>query len=181
MKLDTTNTKLLLWLEEMKFRILKEEPYLVEYIRGKLIVGIVLDNYSYEISAYFATENGLSKVSLQSTLEYFDIADFNGLYQLPSLDKMSLGLEYMRKPIQEIITRLGQSYESTMADIMTWCEDIRKKRLEEYYIETDMEQAEKYWKEKDYDKAKKLYLKNKEKLSDTQMKKLEYIMAKEVN
>ena len=181
MKLDSTNTKLSLWLEEMKFRILKEEPYFVEYVRGKLIVGIMLDNYSYEISAYFAIENGSEKMSLQSALEYFNIAEFNGLYQLPSLDKMSLGLDYMLQPIQKIITCLGQSYDSAMTDIMTWYEETRKKRLEEYYFDTDMEQAEKYWKEKEYGRVKELYLKNKEKLSDTQMKKLNYIIAKDVD
>ena len=181
MEFNLTSEKLLLWLEEMGFHILKEEQYIVEYIKERLIVGIGLDDYSYEISAYFAVEGSADRVSLQSALDYFNITEFNGLYQLPSLDKISLGLDYMLEPIKEIVTRLGETYGSVMTDIMIWYEDTRKERLEEYYFETDMEQAEKYWKEKDYDKAKELYLKNKEKLSEIQMKKLDYIMAKEAN
>lgn len=83
--------------------------------------------------------------------------------------------------VREITIRLGQAYDSTIKDILVWHEDTRRKRLEEYYFDTDMEQAERYWKEKEYIKAKELYLKNKDKLSDTQMKKLNYITIKKMD
>ena len=47
--------------------------------------------------------------------------------------------------------------------------------LEEYYLESDLNKAEDYWNSKEYDKAKELFEKNIEKLSKSQLKKLELI------
>ena len=172
---DITNTKLSLGMEEMGFHLLKDEPYHVEYIRDELIVIIFLDNHSYEVGVYFSLNNSSDRVSLHIALEYFGFDEFNSLYQLHSLDNVSIGFDYMLNPIREIITHLGKAYGSKMMDIMQWSEDARKKRLDDYYIDNDMKKAERYWKEKEYRKAKALYLKNKESLSGTQMKKLIYI------
>ena len=53
--------------------------------------------------------------------------------------------------------------------------ETRKKLLEEYYLEIDLNKAEDYSKSKEYDKAKELFEKNIEKLSKSQLKKLELI------
>ena len=47
--------------------------------------------------------------------------------------------------------------------------------LEEYYLKSDLNKAEDYWNSKEYDKAKELFEKNIEKLSKSQLKKLELI------
>ena len=178
MRLDEANTNISLCLKRLQFHLLRENQYNVEYVKDELIVGIVLDSYGYEISAYFRLKNSSNNIPLQNALEYFGIEEFNGKYQLPTLDKIHLGLDYIEKPIEEIVIRLGETYESVFSDILIWYENNRKKRLEGYYFDTDMRRAEKYWKEKEYDKAIELYLKHKEKLSDTQIKKLNYIIEK---
>ena len=179
MKLDFANASISQYLKKIGFGILKQDEDNIEYIKDKFIIGILVDNYSYEISAYFFLEDISDRVSLQSTLEYFDIVECRGVYQLPSLAEISVGLDYMTKVMERVLCCLEEPYSKALSDITVWYETTRTKRLEEYYFNTDMEMAEKYWKEKEYEKAKELYVKNKLKLSENQLKKLEYIINKE--
>jgi len=81
--------------------------------------------------------------------------------------------------IERVILCFGESYINTFLDIVVWYERTRKKRLEEYYFNTEMETAERYWGKKEYSKAKEIYLKYESQLSESQLKKLRYIVNRE--
>ena len=163
---------------EIGFRIFTCKYCCVEYIKNGLIIGIVVNNYSYDIDTYVMLENDSNRLLLQTVLDYFEIVEFRGRYQFPSLNKTNSGVDYILRSVREVALRFEKSPVSIFKEIIIWCEDLAKKNLGSYAFLKDMEQAEKYWQEKEYEKAKELYSKNKEKLSDRQMKKLEYITKK---
>ena len=180
MKFDDTNTIKSLGLEKMGFCLLRQGEHSIEYIKDRLIIEIFLDDYSYELSAFFAMKDISDKVYLQDALDYFNITEYRGTYQLSSLEKLPVGLDYMTDVIGKVTSYFVEKYEVVFLDIVTWHKATHKKFLEEYYFNTDMEKAERYWKEKEYGKAKELYEKNGSKLSKLQLKRLKYISREEI-
>jgi len=128
----------------------------------------------YEVSASFILKNTYIRVDLQDIIDYFKIKGI-GLYQIASLDKMNLGVEYLADIIKKVIREFDQNEETIVKKIYNTELETREKLLKEYYIETDLKEAEKFWKSKEYQKAKELYRKNIEYLSKVQSKRLEYI------
>jgi len=162
------------YLIELGYQETYEENNVVGYVKDNFIIEITFEPVGYEVSASFILKNTYIRVDLQDIIDYFKIKGM-GLYQIASLDKMNLGVEYLADIIKKVIREFDQNEETIVKKIYNTELETREKLLKEYYIETDLKEAEKFWKSKEYQKAKELYRKNIEYLSKVQSKRLEYI------
>ena len=163
-----------IYLIELGYQETYEEKNVVGYIKDNFIVEITFEPIAYEMRASFILNNTDIRVDLQAILDYLEIKGI-GLYQIASLDKMNLGVEYLADIIKKVIRKFDQNEETVVEKIYNIELEVREELLKKYYIETDLKEAEKFWKSKEYQKAKELYMKNIEYLSKVQIKRLEYI------
>lgn len=146
----------------------------ISFIGKNNQIDVIFSTIGYELTCQFVdSDNHI--FSLQDGLQYESIVEFKGLYQMASKDEIEKGVIYLAEAVELLLQRIDISDSSNFQKIYQYRVETRKKLLDEYYIETDLKKAEEYWKSKEYDKAKELFEKNIEKLSRSQLMKLEYI------
>ena len=140
-------------------------------------IDVIFSSYEYYLTCEFIGGDN-QKFSLNEGLWYGAIEGFKGWYQIANKDDIEKGAIYLAEAVKSLFERIDVSDPLNFQKIYQFCVEKRKESLEEYYLEIDLKKAESYWKSKEYDKAKKLFEKNIEKLSKSQLKKLEYINKK---
>lgn len=136
-------------------------------------VGVIFSRTEHELTCNFVC--GDNQVLLQEGLEYESIEGFKGFYQIANKDDIEKGIVYLAEAVKLLFDRINISEPMNFQKIYQFSIDNRKTSLEKYYLYIDLKMAEDYWKSKEYDKAKELFEKNIDKLSKSQLKKLEFI------
>ena len=150
----------------------------VSFIGKNNQIDVMFSAIGYELTCQFV-DNDNNTFSLQDGLLYESIEEFKGLYQMASKEEFEKGVAYLAKAVKLIFQRIDVSDSLNFQKIYQFSVETRKKSLEKYYLEADLKKAEEYLANKEYDKAKELLEKNIEKLSKSQLKKLEYIRKAE--
>lgn len=128
----------------------------------------------YELTCQF-TDDVKNTFTLQDALEYVDIKDFKGLYQVPRKEEIEKGVIYLADAMKSLFGKIDVSDIANFPKIAQYRLDMHKELLEDYYSKIDIKKAEEYWKNRKYSKAQELYQKHISRLSEAQTKKLEYI------
>lgn len=128
----------------------------------------------YELSCQF-TDNFNYTFSLQDALDYLDIRDYRGIYQINSKEELESGVLFLSNIIKDLLDKVDISNSLNFQRIAQYTINVRKEMLEEYYFKKDIDEAEEHWKNKEYNTAKELYEKHNNRLAISQIRKLEYI------
>lgn len=128
----------------------------------------------YELTCQF-TDDAKNTFTLQDALEYVDIKEFKGLYQIPRKEEIEKGILYLADAVKMLFNKIDISDTENFQKIDQYRLDMHKELLEDYYCKIDIKRAEAYWKSREYSKAQELYEKHISSLSKAQIKKLEYI------
>lgn len=147
---------------------------IISFIGKNNQIDVIFSAVGYELTCQFASGDN-QIFSLQDGLEYESIEGFKGLYQIANKDDIEKGIIYLAEAVKLLFERIDVSDPLNFQKIYQFGVETRKKLLEEYNLKIDLNMAEDYWKSKEYDKAKELFEKNIEKLSESQLKKLELI------
>lgn len=153
---------------------------IISFIGRNNQLDVIFSLAEYELTCQFIDGDNQS-FSLQEGLEYESIEDFKGLYQIASNDDIEKGIIYLAEAVKRLFERVDVSDPLNFQKIYQFGVETRKKLLEKYYSEIDLKKAEEYWKNKEYDKAKNLFEKNIKGLSESQLKKLEYMRNRVFN
>lgn len=137
-------------------------------------IDITFSSVSYELTCDFVDEN--KSFSLQDGLTFIAIEDYKGFYQMANKEEIEKGICYLAKTVKKLFERIDISDPLNFLKIYQYRIDTHKELLHKYYLENDLKKAEDYWKRKEYAKAKELFEKNIDYLSNSQIKKLEYII-----
>ena len=153
---------------------------IISFIGKNNQIDVIFSLAEYELTCQFIDGDNQS-FSLQEGLEYESIEDFKGLYQIASKDDIEKGIIYLAEAVKRLFERVDVSDPLNFQKIYQFGVETRKKLLEKYYSEIDLKKAEEYWSNKEYDKAKNLFEKNIKGLSESQLKKLEYMRNRVFN
>lgn len=144
------------------------------YMNDGYGIKIVLDLKRYELDCYFV--RGEEYFTLQEGLDTIELNNKKkGQFQLGSLNDLNEGIIYMASLVKEFVTKINCFNEANFIKLYNSVCDERNKKLEQYYTEIDLKKAENYWREKNYVEMKKLLERHQEKLTSSQLKKLDYI------
>lgn len=168
-------TRFFHYLLEQGFQIKRSSDCEITYSRNFLEITIYFDPISYEIYGVISFPEENIAVSLEDVQKYFGLVDMRGTYQLPTLDKMEIGVYYISDAVNRIISDINENEDTVIKEIYNEKEKLRIRMLEDYYLKNDLDEADQLWKIKEYQKSKELYEKHPMDLSATQLKKLEYI------
>jgi len=163
------------YLLEQGFHIKKSNDREITYSRNSLDVTIFFDPTSYEIFALFSLPEENVSVSLEELLRYFGIIERKGIYQIPTLDKMEIGVDYISTVVNLMIEKFALNEKIILNDIHNTKEKEHVQLLSNYYLSNDLDMADQLWKNKEYQKSIELYEKHETDLSETQLMKLEYL------
>ncbi len=128
----------------------------------------------YELTCQF-TDDVKNTFTLQDALGYVDIKEFKGLYQIPRKEELEKGIIYLADAVKMLFNKIDISDTGNFPKIAQYRLDMHKELLEDYYYKIDIKRAEEHWKRGEYSKAQELYEKHIIRLSEAQIKKLEYI------
>lgn len=137
-------------------------------------IEIVFSKAEYEITCMFL-DNSNQCFSLQEGLNYAEISQFRGLFQIADLTELEKGIAYLAEVVKVLYEEIDVSVECNFQKIYDSSRKVQKAELETYYLKTDLRKAENYWKQKEYAKARELFEKHLDQLSQRQLKQLEYI------
>ena len=157
------------------FQIKRSSDSEITYFRNLFEISIYFDPISYEIYGVFSFPKERVSISLQDILKYFGFEEMRGIYQIPTLDKMKIGVDYIYNVVDTIISKFITNENTLLKEIFNENEKNRIQMLENYYLNNDLNKADQLWNTKEYQKSKELYEKHIMDLSETQLKKLEYI------
>lgn len=146
----------------------------VVYEKKDISIQILYNAFSYEINIVFYLKKDGMKLDLQEIVDYYQIGE-QGMYQIPCLDKMQLGIKYMSGILKKVMYKLNNIEEEELKKIFLFSSKKRKKMLDEYYIHVELDKAEKSWKEEKYEEVQTIYEKYFYALTDLQRKRLSYI------
>lgn len=146
----------------------------VVYEKKNILIRILYNAFSYEINIVFYLKNDEIKLDLQEFLDYYQIKEL-GMYQIPCLGKMQLGINYMSGVLKKVMHKLNDIEEEEFKKVFSFSSNKRKKMLDEYYIQVELDKAEKRWKEEKYEEVQTIYEKYFYALTDLQRKRLSYI------
>jgi len=166
------------YLLKLGYEEISENENTVKYVKGNFVIDVWFERYC-EVYVTFSLKTEEVRVTLQEVMDYFNIQE-RGFYQIASMDKMQLAIEYVSNITSEIVGKLKNNEKFVVMKIYEVNSKKRTKSLEDYYIQNDLQYAETYWKTKEYEKVRKLYVKNLEHLSEVQKKRLEYIQKSEI-
>ncbi len=135
-------------------------------------IDIIYSEYEHEITCQFEDKEKTKSFSLQDVLNFLNINDSNGLYQISTQNDMEKGLIYVANTLEAVFSHLNVSKTDLFDLIYESTYEKRKKELAEYYVKEELRKADDYWEKKKYDKAYELYRKNIDSLSKSQFKKM---------
>lgn len=144
---------------------------------GYCEIQIMFDVVGYELTCQFVSK-GDYYFALQDALEYIPIKGLKGMYQIGDKSQMEKGVKYISDAIRRVMECVDINNNEIFNKIHQFRIEKHKELLEKYYLDTDMEKAEQLWNDKQYDKVKILYEKHKQRLTNSQKKKLECIINK---
>ena len=168
------------------FVFLQRYGYLCSYRDDEKSVSLVGKNnrididfsiVGYELTCQFIDDDK-DTFSLQDALDYMDIKDVKGIYQLSRKEEIEKGIIYLANVIKRLFDRIDVSDKLNFRKIAQYRLDIHKELLESYYFKMDIKKAEEWWRKGEYSKAQELYEKHINSLSKAQIKKLEYCIKK---
>lgn len=137
-------------------------------------IEIVFSAVECELTCQFV-DNGKNTFTLQDGLEYVNIKELRGLYQIVSIKELEKGIAYLADAVKPLFDKIDISDSTNFQKIYQYRLAKHMELLEDYYLKTDIKKAEKCWKNGEYDKAQELFEKHITSLSKIQVKKLAYI------
>jgi len=138
-----------------------------------LTVFVDYNEYEYEVLCYFTVCCEYA-FSLQEVMNFAGITDKSGEYQVSTHDDLIDGITYIADALQSLLQKIGALNEQLLSSIREYVNSTRKTKLDDYYCQIDIMQAEKFWQSGDYNASKRLFKKHRNKLSKSQLLKLEY-------
>lgn len=171
-------TELFLFLNNCEFVLLSVQSNQVDYVANDLIISVQLDDIGYQIDVLFISNAGDKLcITLQDLLDYFNISDVRGTYQIRDLSESEMykGIEYLAMNTS-VVMQLQEFNSMLIECVHSFISIRRANMLKEYNYNVDMQAADIAWKNKSYGEAKFLYEKHIEYLSKTQASRLKYII-----
>ncbi|MBQ9519694.1 MAG: hypothetical protein IJR59_07355 [Firmicutes bacterium] len=173
MNLLSSADQYLSFLNQYGYRSTQEESeFCTSYIGNDNKVIIIYTQYSYEIICYFEDNTTLKSFSLQDALKYCSINNLKGIYQISNNNDLKKGLIYIANVIKKVYMDADISNPHIFNAIYDYVSKEREQALNEYYIQEELKKADNYWNNNNISEAYKIYLKNIEYLSLSQIKKL---------
>jgi len=131
----------------------------------------------YELTCQFV-DNVKNNFTLQDALEYINMKECKGIYQISNKEEIEKGIIYLADVVKNLFDIIDISNSVNFQKIFQYRFDMHKELLKNYYFKVDMKMAEEYMKKGEFFKAQKLYEQHINCLTKVQMKKLEYIRKK---
>lgn len=146
----------------------------VSFVGENNRIDIIFSTVGYELTCQFV-DDAQNTFTLQDALDYTEIKEFKGLYQIPRKEKIETGVIYLANVTKNLFSKIDISNAENFQKIAQYRINMHKQLLEDYYCKIDIQRAEKYWENGEYSKSQELYEKHINSLSKVQIKKLEYI------
>lgn len=140
-------------------------------------IAIIFSITEYELTCQFE-DDAKNTFTLQDALEYMEMKEFKGLYQISGKEEIEKGILYLAAAVKTLFDQIDLSNTVNFQKIVHYRMDTHKQLLENYYGSIDIKRAEEYWKNREYAEAQRLYEKHINSLSKAQMKKLEICKEK---
>lgn len=150
----------------------EDSEYCITYVGNNNKVIVIYSEYSKELYCQFEDIRSLKSFSLQDALCYQCYNDFKGLYQISKNEDLYKGLLYLSNVIEKVYLAIDISNVAAFNNIYDYTVEKRNKALSYYYIKEELKKADSFFEKKRFFEARKLYKKNREYLSQVQLKKL---------
>ena len=151
-----------------------EDNNTINYISESNRIEVNFSINDYVVSCTI-TDNKDS-LSLQDLLDYLNITEYKGNYQISNKLELESGVQYVANVLHKVISVSGEIDRYIFRKIVDYRNSKMHDMLVQYYCDNEIRQAEECWKNGEYLKAKDLFERNYKNLTKSQKKKMEYII-----